>query len=57
MSHLHDRDCSLQRRHQKIVEVAPAPRLGENTREVLGELGLENDEIDGLLERGAAVQA
>ncbi|WP_143310835.1 pyruvate carboxylase [Chitinophaga vietnamensis] len=38
--HLYERDCSVQRRFQKVVEIAPSPNLPEHTREQLYEYAL-----------------
>ena len=38
--HLFDRDCSIQRRHQKIIEEAPAPNLSDDLRHRLGQAAI-----------------
>ena len=39
--HLFDRDCSLQRRQQKVIEEAPSPDLSDEIRNYLGELSVK----------------
>ncbi len=46
--HLYERDCTLQRRHQKIVEIAPAPNLDSETRKAILDAALSVGRAVGL---------
>jgi len=50
--HLGERDCSLQRRHQKLIEEAPSPAVETELREQLGEAARRGVEAAGYTNAG-----
>ncbi|REL36025.1 acetyl/propionyl/methylcrotonyl-CoA carboxylase subunit alpha [Thalassotalea euphylliae] len=49
--YLFERDCSVQRRHQKVIEEAPAPHMSEALREQMGQAAIQSAQAIGY--RGA----
>jgi acetyl-CoA carboxylase biotin carboxylase subunit len=50
--HLFDRECSIQRRHQKIIEESPAPALDDRTRRRVGRIAIQGARAVGYVGAG-----
>ena len=50
--HLLERDCSVQRRHQKLVEECPAPQLSDEQRDLIGSIAVHAAEAVGYTSAG-----
>lgn len=50
--HLFERDCSIQRRHQKVIEQAPAPHITPEIRNELGQAGVQAAKAVGYVGAG-----
>ena len=50
--HLFERDCSIQRRNQKLIEIAPSPQLTEAQRQYIGKLAVKAAKAVGYVNAG-----
>src|SRR5881409_2437207 len=50
--HLGERDCSIQRRHQKLIEESPAPHVDEAMRDRIGQISVKAAEAVGYVGAG-----
>ena len=52
--HLFERECSIQRRHQKLIEISPSPVVDAKTREEVGEIAVRAAQAVDYLNAGTA---
>lgn len=50
--HLYERDCSIQRRNQKLIEIAPSPQLTPQQRDTIGQLAVKAAQAVGYVNAG-----
>jgi len=50
--HLFERDCSIQRRHQKLIEIAPSPQLDDGQRTLIGDYAVRAAQAVGYQNAG-----